>query len=601
MLVVTDADTAPGVRPGGRAAGTGRGGVGGGRRWGRTGRRPAGCGCAGRAASGLCGVHVGFHRAAEGRAVMPHRGTSSNGIRTWHMRILRRHRPARHRPTHRRRLRLLGRRGSGTAWCRAACWSSPPRQSPRPRRVSWGGSTGIGSDEILSRRPWSSPSLLEAARGPGQHAGLADELVFAGRGRLCVVSRRMREVCAVPGWRLHNVYGQAETHAVTSGPSARRRPAAPGRSCAPIGTPLGNARVYVLDGALRPVAGGGRRGAVCRGAGVARGYRGRPAMTAERFVPDPFAPGRRADVPHRGPGPLEPPTAGWSTPGVPTARSRSAASASNPERSRRPCAARPGVAQAVVVARTGPTGKTLAAYLVPEPGTTPDPGLLRQHLTRNLPDHIVPTSGPGSPAATTPNGKLDARALPEPDQDAVAAWGQSYSGRHDRHPALHRPGERHGGLAPPGQPDLLLLHAASRAFNGVYRVILKDLGLTYPQYLVMLVLWEQGTLPVKKLGEHLRLDSGTLSPLLKRLETAGLVRRRAQRPRRALGGGAADRGGRRAARPGPGGTAQDRHGNRLRPRRDRRTARAPTTSSPRGTGRRGGSGTAGEPVAGRRT
>ncbi|GLW45238.1 MarR family transcriptional regulator [Streptomyces sp. NBRC 14336] len=69
------------------------------------------------------------------------------------------------------------------------------------------------------------------------------------------------------------------------------------------------------------------------------------------------------------------------------------------------------------------------------------------------------------------------------------------------------------------------LHAAARAFNGVYRVILKDLGLTYPQYLVMLVLWEQGTLPVKKLGEHLRLDSGTLSPLLKRLEAAGLVRR----------------------------------------------------------------------------
>ncbi|MEU3838838.1 MarR family transcriptional regulator [Streptomyces sp. NPDC028635] len=69
------------------------------------------------------------------------------------------------------------------------------------------------------------------------------------------------------------------------------------------------------------------------------------------------------------------------------------------------------------------------------------------------------------------------------------------------------------------------LHAASRAFNGVYRVILKDLGLTYPQYLAMLVLWERGELPVKKLGEHLRLDSGTLSPLLKRLEAAGLVRR----------------------------------------------------------------------------
>ncbi|MEU6385511.1 MarR family transcriptional regulator [Streptomyces bauhiniae] len=69
------------------------------------------------------------------------------------------------------------------------------------------------------------------------------------------------------------------------------------------------------------------------------------------------------------------------------------------------------------------------------------------------------------------------------------------------------------------------LNAASRAFNGVYRVLLKDLGLTYPQYLVMLVLWERGALPVKQLGEHLRLDSGTLSPLLKRLEGAGLVRR----------------------------------------------------------------------------
>ncbi|MCS0602568.1 MarR family transcriptional regulator [Streptomyces sp. LP11] len=69
------------------------------------------------------------------------------------------------------------------------------------------------------------------------------------------------------------------------------------------------------------------------------------------------------------------------------------------------------------------------------------------------------------------------------------------------------------------------LHAASRAFNGVYRVVLKDLGLTYPQYLVMLVLWEQGDLPVKALGEQLRLDSGTLSPLVKRLEAAGLVRR----------------------------------------------------------------------------
>ncbi|UUN25365.1 MarR family winged helix-turn-helix transcriptional regulator [Streptomyces sp. FIT100] len=70
------------------------------------------------------------------------------------------------------------------------------------------------------------------------------------------------------------------------------------------------------------------------------------------------------------------------------------------------------------------------------------------------------------------------------------------------------------------------LHAASRAFNGVYRTVLKDLGITYPQYLAMLVLWEHGELPVKTIGARLRLDSGTLSPLLKRLEALGLVERR---------------------------------------------------------------------------
>jgi len=70
------------------------------------------------------------------------------------------------------------------------------------------------------------------------------------------------------------------------------------------------------------------------------------------------------------------------------------------------------------------------------------------------------------------------------------------------------------------------LHAASRAFDGVYRVLLREFGLTYPQYLVLLVLWEHGELSVKNLGGKLRLDSGTLSPLLKRLEAAGWVERR---------------------------------------------------------------------------
>lgn len=69
------------------------------------------------------------------------------------------------------------------------------------------------------------------------------------------------------------------------------------------------------------------------------------------------------------------------------------------------------------------------------------------------------------------------------------------------------------------------LYAASRAVINLYRPVLDALGLTYPQYLVLLVLWERGPALVKELGEALDLDSGTLSPLLKRLEANGLVRR----------------------------------------------------------------------------
>ena len=70
------------------------------------------------------------------------------------------------------------------------------------------------------------------------------------------------------------------------------------------------------------------------------------------------------------------------------------------------------------------------------------------------------------------------------------------------------------------------MYSASRAATAVYRPLLEELGLTYPQYLVMLVLWEDQPRSVRDLGEELGLDSGTLSPLLKRLETMGLVERR---------------------------------------------------------------------------
>ncbi|MDP9427422.1 MAG: MarR family transcriptional regulator [Actinomycetota bacterium] len=69
------------------------------------------------------------------------------------------------------------------------------------------------------------------------------------------------------------------------------------------------------------------------------------------------------------------------------------------------------------------------------------------------------------------------------------------------------------------------LYAASRAITARYRPLLDALGLTYPQYLVMMLLWEEDNQTVGQLGARLSLDSGTLSPLLKRLTTAGLVTR----------------------------------------------------------------------------
>lgn len=93
----------------------------------------------------------------------------------------------------------------------------------------------------------------------------------------------------------------------------------------------------------------------------------------------------------------------------------------------------------------------------------------------------------------------------------------------------------HTAVATPPDIDQLLrldnqfcfaLYSASLAMTKSYKPILESLGLTYPQYLVMLILWEQDDVLVKDIGERLFLDSGTLTPLLKRLESVGLIERK---------------------------------------------------------------------------
>ena len=91
-------------------------------------------------------------------------------------------------------------------------------------------------------------------------------------------------------------------------------------------------------------------------------------------------------------------------------------------------------------------------------------------------------------------------------------------------------------MAEPEYADFVLdaqlcfaLHSASRAMTACYRPLLDDIGLTYSQYAVMLVLWEQGSVGLGVLCDRLQLDTGTLSPLLKRLEALGLITRRRRR------------------------------------------------------------------------
>lgn len=81
------------------------------------------------------------------------------------------------------------------------------------------------------------------------------------------------------------------------------------------------------------------------------------------------------------------------------------------------------------------------------------------------------------------------------------------------------------GPFPVDQQICFAIYGAAHAFNRAYKPLLEPLGLTYPQYLVMMALWEQDKVTVKALGERLGLDSGTLSPLLKRLESAGSITR----------------------------------------------------------------------------
>ncbi|WP_326799788.1 amino acid adenylation domain-containing protein [Streptomyces sp. NBC_01808] len=229
--------------------------------------------------------------------------------------------------------------------------------------------------------------------------------------------RRVRAAC--PELVVVDGYGPTET--TTFATSYRIEPGAPVPPSVPIGGPLDNMRLYMLDGFLRPVPAGVIGELYIAGAGLARGYADRPELTAERFVACPFAPGERM---YRS-GDL----VRWTGGGVLEFAGR--ADAQVKVRGFRVelgeieavLAGHEAVGQAVVVAREDrPGDKRLVGYVVADGGRYVTEDLLRAYASELLPEYMVPAAVLVLDAMpVTANGKVDRKALPAPDFAGRAA------------------------------------------------------------------------------------------------------------------------------------------------------------------------------------
>ncbi|MCF7223318.1 amino acid adenylation domain-containing protein [Marilutibacter chinensis] len=262
--------------------------------------------------------------------------------------------------------------------------------------------------------------LVAAAEQEGRALPTLRHVITAGE-QLFVTPAIRAFFARMPGRRLHNQYGPTETHVAT----AHTLDALPEHwgATPPIGRPIANARAYLLDAHGQPVPVGVTGELFLAGDCIARGYLNREDLTAERFLPDPFSsrPGARmyrtgdlgrwlpnGEIDYLGRNDFQVKIRGFRV------------ELGEIEAKLGQCA---GVREAVVMAHEdGAGGKRLVAYLQVRPGEAPGAAALRAELARELADYMIPAAFVTLDAwPTTPSGKIDRKALPDPGQAAVAS------------------------------------------------------------------------------------------------------------------------------------------------------------------------------------